>query len=384
LDSYKDPIPGKTYVSPPIVPQVGPPRTLRIANRLIEQEHSYAQGTEQGEVVLRKTQGGKVEIQLKFWEVERELKIITLQSYNTSTDKPYNACISLRGDEIDQFLRMLRQVQRTKLSRSGTTTVRDSSIPLDELTAADLREVVESRGSELADILVDTVTESDLVALGYRRSQLAYFDRLLNETSFDKAEAKRLNKNNIESVWQNFFELNKWIFGYSLTLVWHDSLEDRKLEQIVSGHSIVKHGKRSDAVMASRAAISNVCLVEIKKPGTDLLDFTKSYRAGCWRVSQELAGAVSQAQVTLDHAIHELQSPFRLQDDYGRPHGDDVFVYQPRCYLVVGTLGQFVVDGGINRDQVRSFELFRNSINRPHIITYDELYERARLIVESP
>ncbi|MGB3541301.1 Shedu immune nuclease family protein [Rubrivirga sp.] len=383
MDDYQNPIPGKTYVSPPITDFSGSGRRLRIANRMIDQEQSFALGTERNEVVLRRTHGGDVQLQLKFWDIDRSIKLITLQTYNSATDKPHNASISLTGNEIDQFILMLRHVQHTALSSNGRTVISDSPTPLDELTSSDLKEVVASRSAEIADILLDTVTESDLVAIGYRRSQLAHFERLLYETGFAASEATRLKKRGLEAVWQNFFEQNHWIFGYALTLIWHDSLGERKLEQVVSGSSLVKHGKRSDAVLASRAAISNVCLVEIKKPDTDLLDYREHYRPGCWRVSQEMAGAVSQAQITLDYAVRELQSSFKLTDDRGFPQGNDIFAYQPRCYLIVGRTDQFSGEHGVNRDQLRSFELFRSSVKRPEIVTYDELYERTKMIIEA-
>lgn len=38
---------------------------------------------------------------------------------------------------------------------------------------------------------------------------------------------------------------------------------------------------------------------------------------------------------------------------------------------------------GVNEEQFVSFELFRRQLTAPEIITFDELYERARFIVES-
>lgn len=37
----------------------------------------------------------------------------------------------------------------------------------------------------------------------------------------------------------------------------------------------------------------------------------------------------------------------------------------------------------MNADQFRSFELYRRHLFSPDIVTFDELYERAKLIVES-
>jgi hypothetical protein len=38
-------------------------------------------------------------------------------------------------------------------------------------------------------------------------------------------------------------------------------------------------------------------------------------------------------------------------------------------------------DHGVNQDQFRSFELFRRNTLSPEVITFDEIYERAKFIV---
>ena len=52
----------------------------------------------------------------------------------------------------------------------------------------------------------------------------------------------------------------------------------------------------------------------------------------------------------------------------------------PKSFLVVGSLKEFTAAKGVNEARHRSFELFRPNLN-PEIITFDELYERARFIV---
>ena len=52
-----------------------------------------------------------------------------------------------------------------------------------------------------------------------------------------------------------------------------------------------------------------------------------------------------------------------------------------RSFLIIGSLSQFVGEHGISEEQYRSFELLRRNMNNPEVITFDELYERARFIV---
>ncbi len=63
--------------------------------------------------------------------------------------------------------------------------------------------------------------------------------------------------------------------------------------------------------------------------------------------------------------------------------GEQIFLYQPKSYIVIGSLSEFKSDIGVNEDKFSSFELFRQSQMNPDIITFDELYERAKYIVES-
>jgi len=123
-----------------------------------------------------------------------------------------------------------------------------------------------------------------------------------------------------------------------------------------------------------------LCFVEIKTHKTPLLD-SKPYRSGCWAPSKELSRAISQVQGTVSSAIDNLRNKVILEDDEGSPTGEEVFNYQPKSYLVIGSLDEFEDEHGVNNDKYRSFELYRKNTTNPEIITFDELYERAKYIV---
>jgi hypothetical protein len=94
-----------------------------------------------------------------------------------------------------------------------------------------------------------------------------------------------------------------------------------------------------------------------------------------------MAGAISQVQGTVASAIENLSNKISLDDEYGNPTGEEVFNYQPKSYLVIGSMGEFTTENGVNKDKLRSFELLRKNTINPEIITFDELYERAKFIV---
>ena len=134
--------------------------------------------------------------------------------------------------------------------------------------------------------------------------------------------------------------------------------------------------------MKTRGLINSLCFVEIKTNKTDLLDNSGSYRSGCWSVSKELSGAISQVQGTVAMTIQDMASKLNIRDKEGNPTGEEIFTYHPKSYLVVGNLNEFKTEHGVNEDKYRSFELYRKNINSPEIITFDELYDRAKFIVE--
>jgi hypothetical protein len=55
-----------------------------------------------------------------------------------------------------------------------------------------------------------------------------------------------------------------------------------------------------------------------------------------------------------------------------------VFTFQPKGILVIGQTGQLDI-----LDKRNTFECFRRNLSNPEIITFDELLERARFIVET-
>jgi Shedu protein SduA, C-terminal len=133
--------------------------------------------------------------------------------------------------------------------------------------------------------------------------------------------------------------------------------------------------------LKSRGLISKLCFVEIKTHETALLEH-RSYRAGCWAPSSELSRAVSQVQGSVALATETVKSRLSVTDEVGNPTGEDVFNYMPSSFLVVGSLQEFVGEHGVNQERFRSFELYRRNITAPEIITFDELFERARFIVK--
>jgi hypothetical protein len=379
MDNYEDPKPGKTYISPRLNSFRDPERKVRIATKLIEQPETYAFALIKDELVLRHKKDAKTCITAKFFEDDRGIFVLTIQGYTIATGKPHNASFAFVGDEIGKLIEFLNHVKTMPLKGGGSIKITDEDLRRIVLTNIQARALFQDNPELFSEVIRSAVTKEDVVAIGYRKRQLQIFQQLLEDQQFfDDVKARKNCAS--EAVWQKFFEKNPWIFGYGLSYIQLSSLDDKKLEQVVHGHTVSEHGKRIDALLRSRGVISSLCFVEIKTHKTALLN-SQPYRAGCWAPSNELSGAVSQVQGTVALATESIRSKLTLTDSLGNPTGEEAFNYMPKSFLIVGTLHEFMGNHGVNQERYRSFELFRRNTINPEIITFDELYERARFIV---
>jgi hypothetical protein len=380
VDSYQDPKPGKTYISPRLGAFGNSDRKVRIATKLIEQPSTYAFATVKDELVLRHKDGAKSCITAKFFEDDRRIFVLSIQGYTVATGKPHNASFAFIGDEIVKLIEFLNHIQAMPLDGRGPVKITDEDLRRVALSSAQAQAIFRDNQDMFAEVVRSEITREDVVSVAYRKRQLQFFKRLMEDPSyFDEVADKKQCK--AEGVWQKFFEKNPWIFGYGLSYIQLSSLDDKKLEQIVHGHSVTGPGKRVDALLRSRGVISSLCFVEIKTHKTELLQ-SRSYRPGCWAASSDLAGGVSQVQGTVAFATDSIRSKLSITDDSGDPTGEEAYNYLPKSFLVIGSLQQFMGEHGVSQERYRSFELFRRNVVSPEIITFDELFERARFIVE--
>ena len=137
----------------------------------------------------------------------------------------------------------------------------------------------------------------DVNSLLKRREKLAAFKEALNEHSTK------------EIWWQDFFETNKWIFGYGLNYI---VLKHRQSQPNYGGTRLDgKGGQRGDYLMATAGHLKFTVLVEIKTPSTHLLLGNQEIRNGAWSFSKDLTDAISQIQAN----IHTWESQGAVQPE---------------------------------------------------------------------
>lgn len=379
-DTHKNPKKGKTYISPPIQNEFGEPVTIRIVTRGIDQHESYEVAKEKGEILLRTTPGGKNIITAKVIEKSNKIYVLNIQEYTASTGNPHKKSFAFIGEEITKLFNFIRDVQTMRFGSERYQRLNDEDIDHIELTDLQASIFFHKNPELFTSIIQSQITTQDIIAFGYRKKQLEAFDKLLTEPDYFE-KVMRVKKIGRETVWQKFFEANPWIFGYGLGYIFLSSLNEKKLEQVVQGYSLNQHGKRIDAVMKTKGIISSLCFIEIKTNTTKLLE-DAPYRPGCYAPSKELSGAIAQVQGSVSDAVRNLSDKISVADKRGNPTGEVIYNYQAKSFLVIGSLDEFIGEHGANEDKLRSFELLRKNINTPEIITFDELYERAKFIVE--
>lgn len=368
----------KTYVSRSVETPEG---ALRIASKVIDSEGLfYAKA--KNEVVLRRTATGRTEIIAKFLEVDRRPSVVTIQAFNGRSGLPQKTHFSFIGAEIPKLLTFFQNIANVELESNDKVNISDEELHRRVLSREQAVRLVQENEDVFSEVAQSELTKEDIVALGYRKRQLTTFHKLLSDREYFDQVKRAKGIAGDEALWQAFFEKNQWVFGYGLSYFFVTGFDDRKLEQAVQGYDFVNPGKRADGLMKTRGIISALCFVEIKTHETPLLD-SAPYRSGCWAPSKDLAGAVAQVQGTVASAMRNLYGLIKPADSNGNPTGEHVYNFHPRAFIVVGSLKQFLGDGGVNEQKVRSFELYRNSVVGIEIITFDELQERSKFIVEA-
>lgn len=178
-------------------------------------------------------------------------------------------------------------------------------------------------------------------------------------------ELWRANINNAdEEFWQKFFKMHPWvisqIFSYPVVLF--------KDKAYIGGKSISnKEGNVIDFLYKNKLT-DNLILVEIKAPTTKLL--SKEYRDNIYSVSTDLTGAANQILNYKDG----FQKEYNLLASKTSATSE---LFNPKCLLIVGNQEKEI----INKNLRRSFELYRAEMKSVEIITFDELFEKVKFVI---
>jgi len=167
-----------------------------------------------------------------------------------------------------------------------------------------------------------------------------------------------------EPYWQDLFTRESWaisqIYAYPLVIVGS--------QVYVGGKRITNRGGHVADFLLRNRLTDVAVVVEIKTPSTPLLN-RSPYRSGVYACSQELAGAVAQLLQARDSLVREYSQLTSGEFPEFR-------TWSPKALLIVGRL-----PSSSDADQRRSFELYRASLRDLDVVTFEELVEKVRILL---
>lgn len=350
-------------------------KPFRYVNMLLEDQ---VLDEAEGEMVMRATPKGARNLRATIGENPRTV-VLELHHYNTKTGNIWESTeVKIYGKEIGMLQEFLEVATKLDFRNSAKVQFEPGAVTSrpDILTPEQVRKI---DPQIVREFLRNDVSLGDVRAIASWRKALGVFEKLLNDEDYWVKAVEGQSRKSAEGVWQDFFERNQWIFGYGLSYIFTEGIDPEKLEQAIVGGTIFESGQRPDGVLKTAGAVSALCLVEIKTHKTDLV---RDAGRGKFTISHQVSDAVSQCQKAVDIAERRFTDAFVASDEAGFATSDPIFSCRPRSILVIGHQGELVRQGRVARERYRSFEMYRRNLISPEIITFDELYERARWIVE--
>ena len=173
-------------------------------------------------------------------------------------------------------------------------------------------------------------------------------------------------RNSDEEFWQKTLERNAFVlsqvFSFPVLIICGKAYVGGKVIDNTGGHLA--------DFLATNPVTRNAVIIEIKTPETELLG--SKYRKDVYSASEELSGAVVQA----------LNYRYSLMTDFlsiRRKHEELFDVFHPHCLVVAGHARRQLK----TEDHVRSFEMFRCGLKDVLIITYDELFDKTKQLLQT-
>ncbi|MDO8657801.1 MAG: DUF4263 domain-containing protein, partial [Candidatus Levybacteria bacterium] len=366
--------PKKIYISKRINHKATHPQTgdeinipLRYVSKVINSEKILGEVKEKGVLQLRITDSGKQEILAKVLEVNNKIYVLTLQRYTKESGSPHKIHFSFVGNEILELRDFIDSIILLNFPDEHKTKVE----------SADLLKIkkIFSENPDIGlieQVLKNNVTDKDIVALGYRKSQLDIFRKLLEENYLAEYKKEVIKNAQIkdELAFQHFFNKNPWIFGYGLDYRFMGILQK---EFSASGTEADGSGQVNGDFLIGDEKFTT--FVELKKPDTPLFK-NSTIRSGVWKLSTDLMEAKSQ--------ILEQKASGQIKIEKETIHNSDGKEIKQKSYdskviLIIGNWGQVKDDVDlVKQTKIKTFELFRRDSRNIEIITYDELYDRAK------
>lgn len=361
----------------------------RYVELITEDKQQFFVVSEKVSATLYETNGGRQKIQATVLEAESDVKVpvIYISRINVKAGKIANSgeqqiCLYPEvAEKLYHFIGKLKSIDYSnpdsfKITAESLKELQENPVGRSDSYFSELRK--HPRRAEIIEKLIDegAITSKDIVNTSFRKKELRVFKMLIDKGDYWKTYA---SENDIvdkseEKVWQSFFEKNEWIFGYGL---------DYRFQTILQRESHV-----SDVELnGSNTVIADYLLgdkmfttfVEVKKPSTQLFATVKN-RSNSWRLSNDVVHSVSQILEQKASGLIKLDK--QQYNSSGNPISQKA--YDSKVILIMGHWNQLGESSNELELEIKkkTFELFRNDSRNIEILTYDELFDRAKYIVE--
>ena len=281
--------------------------------------------------------------------------------------------------QIIDYLKLLSELNLADINERRITLAEDD-LPADDETKKKIKTfLLRKDGQQIIEEVLNSgiITSTDIVNIGYRKQQLEIFKKLLEEDYLLEYKKEIIKNTQIkdELAWQYFFNENPWIFGYGLDYRFMGILQK---EFSASGTEADGSGQVNGDFLIGDKKFTN--FVELKKPDTPLFK-NSTTRSGAWKLSTDLMEAKSQ--------ILEQKASGQIKLEKETIHDSDGNEIKQKSYdskviLILGNWDQIKNDVDlVKQTKIKTFELFRRDSRNVEIITFDELFERAKFIVEN-
>ncbi len=276
----------------------------------------------------------------------------------------------LSAEETYQLYQKLRDLHTLTAEgipkEEGSLSVIDAGASL--IVTGKEKEIIEKMIAEDGDKLMTIIEELQPNALGAIVRAKRHEAR---RSAFHEFEDQLMSGTWSEGEWEDFFRTNKWIFGHGLA---YRFLSEIQSQPNYGGATVAGTGaQRGDFLMATEAAVRFTVLLDIKKPTAELLG-KRLYRNKVYELGYELTGGVSQLQSNCRTWVLDGS---QQEENRERLATHNVWTYEPKGILVLGLTNQLD-----DMNKRATFELFRRNLSNPEVLTYDELLERARFLVD--
>lgn len=177
-----------------------------------------------------------------------------------------------------------------------------------------------------------------------------------------------------ESYRQAFFDDNNWLFWYWLN---YQILSNIKSQANYWWEDYTRRWEQKWDFLTHTCwdLAKFTVLVEIKKPSTNLVQWIDNYnRSWVYPLSNELLNGISQIQINCetwnkDESMNKSTAK--------KLEWDNIFTICPKWILIIWHTRQLDTE-----EKKYTFEVCRRNLNNPQVITFDELYHRAKYIVD--